>query len=93
MLLPNGFTEQATGAKRERCRAAFLWAQSPLKGRTPSAEDLSITRQLIECGKILGINVLDHIIVGHNDTEDRVLVLSISYLEPTAVTGLNAAIG
>jgi len=44
---------------------------------SPSAEDLSITRQLIEGGKILGINVLNHIIVGHNDAEDRVVSMSL----------------
>jgi DNA repair protein RadC len=30
----------------------------------PSQEDLSITRQLTEAGKILGIPVYDHIVVG-----------------------------
>ena len=29
----------------------------------PSEEDLSITRRLIECGELLGIGVLDHVIV------------------------------
>jgi DNA repair protein RadC len=29
----------------------------------PSAEDLSITKQLVEAGKILGIPLHDHIIV------------------------------
>ena len=32
----------------------------------PSADDKAITRRLSEAGKILGINVLDHIIVGWN---------------------------
>lgn len=31
---------------------------------TPSEEDINITLRLIECGKIIGINLLDHIIVG-----------------------------
>jgi DNA repair protein RadC len=31
---------------------------------TPSAEDLRVTRQLIAAGKVLGIPVLDHIILG-----------------------------
>lgn len=31
----------------------------------PSKEDVSITNRLIECGKILGINVLDHVIIGN----------------------------
>jgi DNA repair protein RadC len=31
---------------------------------TPSPEDLEITRRLVEAGKILGIEVLDHVIIG-----------------------------
>jgi len=31
---------------------------------TPSAEDLRVTRQLVAAGKVLGIPVLDHIILG-----------------------------
>ncbi|MGE5396734.1 MAG: RadC family protein [Chitinophagales bacterium] len=31
---------------------------------TPSSEDIDITRRLLESGKILGIEVLDHIIIG-----------------------------
>ena len=31
---------------------------------TPSAEDLRITRQLIEAGKILDVKVLDHVVIG-----------------------------
>jgi len=30
----------------------------------PSEEDISITRRLIEAGKIIGIEVLDHVIIG-----------------------------
>lgn len=33
---------------------------------TPTPEDRDIFRQLIEAGKILGIKVLDHIVVGEN---------------------------
>lgn len=32
---------------------------------TPSSEDLNITKRLKECGKILGIELLDHIIIGN----------------------------
>ena len=31
---------------------------------TPRAEDLRITRRLVEAGKVMGISVLDHVIVG-----------------------------
>lgn len=33
---------------------------------TPSAEDVEINQRLVESGELLGINVLDHIIVGDN---------------------------
>ena len=33
----------------------------------PSGEDENITRRLKECGEILGIGLVDHIIVGDND--------------------------
>jgi DNA repair protein RadC len=31
---------------------------------TPSPEDMEITRRLVEAGKILGIEVLDHVVIG-----------------------------
>lgn len=31
---------------------------------TPSAEDINITLRINECGKLIGINLLDHIIIG-----------------------------
>jgi len=33
----------------------------------PSEDDIKITKKLVESGKILGIDVLDHIIIGKND--------------------------
>ena len=33
---------------------------------TPSKEDINITKRLKECGELLGIKVLDHIIIGKN---------------------------
>ncbi len=33
----------------------------------PSEEDLQITRRLVDAGKILGIEVIDHIIIGKNE--------------------------
>jgi DNA repair protein RadC len=32
----------------------------------PSEDDITITKRLIEAGKILGVEVIDHIIVGKN---------------------------
>jgi DNA repair protein RadC len=31
---------------------------------SPSKEDIEVTKRLVECGKMLGIEVLDHIIIG-----------------------------
>ncbi|PCH96392.1 MAG: DNA repair protein RadC [Gammaproteobacteria bacterium] len=33
----------------------------------PSQSDISITNKIVECGKLLGIDVLDHIIIGESD--------------------------
>ena len=32
---------------------------------SPSKEDIEITKRLIECGKLLGIEILDHLIIGN----------------------------
>jgi len=37
----------------------------PSGDTTPSTEDLNITKRLKECGKILGIDLVDHIIIGN----------------------------
>ena len=37
---------------------------------TPSAEDLKITRQIVEAGRILDIKVLDHVIIGRSELGD-----------------------
>jgi DNA repair protein RadC len=39
----------------------------PSGDTTPSGEDLGVTKRLIEVGQIIGINVVDHIIIGNND--------------------------
>jgi DNA repair protein RadC len=45
--------------------SAIVLAHSHPSGDTmPSAEDLRITRQLIEAGKIVDIKVLDHVVIG-----------------------------
>ena len=32
----------------------------------PSREDIEVTKRLTECGKIIGIDILDHLIIGEN---------------------------
>jgi DNA repair protein RadC len=49
-----------------RASAVIIVHQHPSGNPTPSSEDLQITRKLIDGGKILGINVLDHVILAHS---------------------------
>ena len=49
----------------------------PSGQNTPSAEDIEITRKLVEAGKILGIRVLDHIIVGRDQESGSATQLSL----------------
>lgn len=45
--------------------AAFIVAHNhPSGDPSPSPEDIKVTRQLVEAGKLLDIDVLDHIIIG-----------------------------
>ena len=32
---------------------------------TPSPEDVLVTRQIVEAGKLLDVEVLDHLVIGH----------------------------
>ncbi|MCJ8293329.1 MAG: DNA repair protein RadC [Colwellia sp.] len=39
----------------------------PSGGCSPSTADIAFTNKVIECGKLLGIEVLDHVIIGESD--------------------------
>ncbi|MCR9296250.1 MAG: JAB domain-containing protein [bacterium] len=60
---------------REVFRAAFLANAStimlvhnhPSGDLTPSRADIEMTVRLVDAGKLLGVNVMDHIIVGTDD--------------------------
>jgi DNA repair protein RadC len=51
-------------AIRHASAAVIVAHNHPSGDPTPSAEDLSVTRQMIEAGKVVGIPVLDHVILG-----------------------------
>jgi DNA repair protein RadC len=51
-------------AVKKSAAAVILVHNHPSGDPTPSREDLEVTKRLVEAGKILGINVLDHIIIG-----------------------------
>lgn len=45
--------------------AIIVFHNHPSGDPTPSQEDLDLTRRLAESGRILGIEVLDHVVLGH----------------------------
>lgn len=57
----------------DRAAAVILAHNHPSGNPEPSGDDLALTRQLVEAGKILGIEVLDHVIVtkhGHRSLKE-----------------------
>lgn len=50
--------------------AVILAHNHPSGDPEPSPEDREVTRRLIEAGQVLGIDVLDHVIVGDADCRD-----------------------
>jgi DNA repair protein RadC len=51
-------------AIRTSAAAIIVAHNHPSGDPTPSAEDLRSTRQLVETGRVVGIQVLDHIVIG-----------------------------
>jgi DNA repair protein RadC len=49
---------------RRSAASVILVHNHPSGDPTPSPEDINLTRRIIECGQLLGISVLDHIIIG-----------------------------
>ncbi len=73
-LVSIGCLNETMSHPREVFRAAVIGAayavvmmhNHPSGDPTPSQADRQITQTLVEAGRILRINVSDHIIVGHN---------------------------
>ncbi len=51
-------------ALRQNAASLIVVHNHPSGDPTPSPEDVVVTRQLIEAGKLLGVEVLDHLIIG-----------------------------
>ena len=51
-------------AVRLNAAALILVHNHPSGDPTPSPEDVQVTRQVVEAGKLLDINVLDHLVIG-----------------------------
>lgn len=55
--------------------AVVLAHNHPSNVATPSAQDIEITQQLIQVGRMIGINVLDHVII----TKDTYISINAQY--------------
>jgi len=52
-------------AVREGASSIIVAHNHPSGDPTPSPEDIEVTKQLVQAGKMLDIPVLDHVIIGH----------------------------
>ena len=53
-------------AVKKSAASMILVHNHPSGDPTPSREDIDITRRLMEAGQLMGIEVLDHVIIGEN---------------------------
>jgi len=53
------------GAVRYNATSIIVAHNHPSGDPTPSAEDIALTRALIQAGRMLDIEVLDHVVIGH----------------------------
>ena len=54
-------------AINDSAASIILVHNHPSGDPTPSKEDYDITRRMVEGGRVLGINVLDHVVIGRPD--------------------------
>ena len=53
-------------ALRQNAAAIVVSHNHPSGDPSPSPEDIRVTRSFVEAGKLLGVDVIDHVIIGHN---------------------------
>lgn len=54
------------GAIRRNCAAVIVAHNHPSGDPLPSPEDVALTRRLVEAGKLMEVDVLDHVVIGRN---------------------------
>lgn len=54
-------------ALREAAAGVIFVHNHPSGDPSPSEEDITLTRRLVEAGKLLGIKVLDHVVIGSHE--------------------------
>jgi len=52
-------------AVRENCAAVIIVHNHPSGDPTPSPEDVAVTKEIVAAGRLLSIEVLDHLVIGH----------------------------
>lgn len=58
-------TELFREAVKKNAAAIIVAHNHPSGDPTPSPEDVGVTREIVKAGKLLDIDVLDHLIIGH----------------------------
>lgn len=84
-LVALGIADACLAHAREIFRPAILDSASgiilvhnhPSGDPSPSAEDLKLTRQIVQAGQIIGIKLLDHIVLGRTGIPNRKDYMSI----------------
>lgn len=54
------------GAIRRNCASILVAHNHPSGDPSPSPEDIALTKRLIAAGELLEIQLLDHLVIGHN---------------------------
>jgi DNA repair protein RadC len=65
----------------EAAVAVILVHNHPSGDPTPSTEDLDMTRQLVDAGRLVGVPLLDHVIVASSGT--YVSLLDLGFIAPS----------
>lgn len=53
-------------AIRKNASALIVTHNHPSGDPTPSPDDVAVTRAIVQAGKLLDVDVLDHLVIGHN---------------------------
>ncbi len=56
--------ELFTPAIRENCASLIVAHNHPSGDPSPSAEDVALTREIVKAGRLLDVEVLDHLVIG-----------------------------
>ncbi len=54
-------------AVTRKCPGIIIAHNHPSGDPEPSREDIEVTKQLVEAGKVLEVDLIDHLIIGHNN--------------------------